>query len=403
MTKPGLRRRLRFLCYGLGAATAALAVLIARQPELAETLHGRFLSSMAASLSRATAPVPIALAEILLGLFVLRQVGRFVWGLIRVRGKKTRLGSFALDAGAGILAEASVILACFYLFWGFNYFRPKVEGRLGWSNETADLRELEEFSRELVQQANTAYLVLHGTDDVGRPTSASRSLLELVPFLDDGYLRVHSSLGEPVGVQRDFGSPKPLWLSPVLHYLGLSGFYFPWTGEACINDGVPPWQRPLVVAHEMAHQRGFAPEDEANFIGYLACHLAPDPLVRYAAALFAQSQILDVLYRTDRELWDETARNRLPGVVRDLKAGSDYWNRFQKDGSELTRKVHTFAREAAETVNDAYLRSQSVEGGIASYSRCAQLLIAYRRESSRRSSQERSPSPRGPSARPESP
>jgi hypothetical protein len=122
------------------------------------------------------------------------------------------------------------------------------------------------------------------------------------------------------------------------------------------------------MAHEMSHQRGFAREDEANFAGYLAASLASEPYPRYSAYVFAQRQLLSALARYDRDRASELAALRLPGVQRDIRAAVEYWARFEGATSRATRSM-----------NDAYLRANRVPGGILSYNRSVELLVAYAR------------------------
>ena len=87
---------------------------------------------------------------------------------------------------------------------------------------------------------------------------------DLVDALEKGWGEASRVFGEP-GADRSFGPPKPLLASRSLDYLGVSGIYFPFTGEANFNGGTPPVSLPRVMGHEMSHQRGYAREDEANF------------------------------------------------------------------------------------------------------------------------------------------
>ncbi len=68
-----------------------------------------------------------------------------------------------------------------------------------------------------------------------------------------------------------------------LNYLGVTGYLNPFTNEAQVNTTVPAFQTPFVTCHEIAHQIGFAPEQDANFIGYLAASRYSDVRFRYAA------------------------------------------------------------------------------------------------------------------------
>jgi len=82
----------------------------------------------------------------------------------------------------------------------------------------------------------------------------------------------------------------------------------------------------------------------------------------------ANRQMVLELARLDTELALQITRARLPGVQRDIEDSRDYWQRFQGRGTSL-----------GSTVNNAFLRSNQVEGGIRSYSMSAFLFLAYAR------------------------
>ena len=66
------------------------------------------------------------------------------------------------------------------------------------------------------------------------------------------------------------------------NYLGFSGYYNPFTGEAQVNTTVPRFVQPFTTCHEIGHQLGYAKEKEANFCGFLATKSSPDPAFRYS-------------------------------------------------------------------------------------------------------------------------
>src|SRR5207247_9474725 len=51
---------------------------------------------------------------------------------------------------------------------------------------------------------------------------------------------------------------KPLLTSPVFSWLGVTGIYFPFTGEPNVNMTPPDPELPFAAAHEIAYQRGSA-------------------------------------------------------------------------------------------------------------------------------------------------
>jgi len=96
---------------------------------------------------------------------------------------------------------------------------------------------------------------------------------------------------------------------------GLGGAFLAYTGEANVNTAMPEIQQPFVAAHEIAHQMGFAREDEANFIAYLACRVHPDIDFRYSGALAAFNIAAYALKRTDPEAWEDLMARRAQGVI----------------------------------------------------------------------------------------
>ena len=75
--------------------------------------------------------------------------------------------------------------------------------------------------------------------------------------------------------------------SELMSYADIAGMYFPFTVESNINTDGPFFTIPATMGHEMAHQCGFMREDEANFIGYLACRKSDSPEFRYSLRLRA--------------------------------------------------------------------------------------------------------------------
>ena len=151
-----------------------------------------------------------------------------------------------------------------------------------------------------------------------------------------------------------------------MSYLDFSGFYFPFTGEANLNDESPAAYLPANICHELAHQQGVASEQECNFIAILAATTTENDAYRYSGYLMGYVHLANALYRTDREAW-QTVRDSLADTVRaDLARNSAYWARF--DGLVNT---------AATKVYDGFLKSNGLSDGIQSYGAVVDLLLAY--------------------------
>lgn len=365
---PRARRRLLLFAAGMGAF--ALSHAAAFFPGLVETVFtGGWARLVAPPLSRLTGAVPFSLVEPLLAGYLIWRAVTAVRGLRDVRrGGRSAVG--AMGSGALlVLRDLGVALVLFYLLWGFHYARAPVAERVGLAElEEASTGDLVRLSRELVEVANQAYRELHGSDDAGVPTAWPDDWDVFREPLARGWERAHRELGlGPLATDR-FGAPKPLTASPLLARLGISGVYFPFTAEALVNATAPPVYGAGSLAHEQAHQRGITSEGEASFLGFVVAMASEDPLLRYATAARTQSRFLGLLARRDTAAYRRVARERVPGLVRDLRDYAEYRRRWAGPVSEATTRV-----------NDAYLRSQGVPGGTASYGEVTGLLLRYAR------------------------
>lgn len=299
-------------------------------------------------------------------------VGLTAWAGLGVRRLWGGRGHRAQVAGrlvAELWSAVALALAVFYASWGLGYSRPRIEARMGWTEDfELDVDELDSLAHALVEQVNDLYLAQHRIADTTVMTGEGLDPLALDAALDEGWRRLVAAEGYHPTVARSRGPTKPLLSSGLFTLLGIGGFYFPYTGEANINTWSPGWQQPHTHAHEMAHQRLFASENEANFLGFLATIHSDDPLARYSGWLFAQRQVLRVLLEDDPERGSRALYRRLPGVQTDVNLSRAFWSRYDGSLSDLSH-----------TVNDAYLRANNVEGGIRSYGLSLRLLVRWAR------------------------
>src|SRR5205085_10875900 len=116
-----------------------------------------------------------------------------------------------------------------------------------------------------------------------------------------------------------------------------------------------------------AHQRGFAREDEANFVGFLACINSTDPFLRYSGYLQAMPRVMNVLATTNQEQYRLLAARISQGARADLQARAAFWQQREDRG------LGAIARKS----NATYLRANHVRSGIANYDEVTALIINY--------------------------
>lgn len=358
MTKSKNRKMFFLLAWPCGLA---LFWGTAYYPCQVENYYAVFSREIARLLSLSSDTVSFSLAEFLVLLFVLGLAAGLIRSIYRqLAGPK---GKNKKGAGAyliNLVILLGVIYFSFIAVWGLNYNRLEFAEIAGLKVEAADQSELEELCRKLIDRAN--YLRFDLAEDErgvmtipgGFPRIREEALL--------GFERV-SELYPELGGR--YGKAKPVFFSKKMSYTGISGIYFPFTGEANVNIDIPFCLLQATTCHEMAHQRGFAREDEANYIAWIACSANPNPEFKYSGTLLALVHSLDALFTTNPEKASELVQSYNEGVSRDLSDVSEYWKRHQGKAEEI-----------ASDINDAYLKSNRQEDGIQSYGRMVDLLLA---------------------------
>jgi len=340
-------------------------------PWAAERLYASTVSPLLTrALSRIFGVIPFPLFE----LVIITVLGSLLVSAViaaRQVARRTRRITNAVACGLLRLGrDAGVLVALFYIIWGFNYVRPRLDARLGYPAATAaSAEELAGLVRQLVDAGEVAYVALHGSTDAGVPTTLPADRQSLVAALDSGWRRTTTRLGLPASSARRYGPPKFPFSSTLARHIGISaGMFFPYTGEALVVGDLPAPQLVKTMAHEQAHQRGTAVEGDANALAFFVCAWAPDPLARYAGISFARDQMLTELARADQASFRAEWVRMGPGVQRDRQALRDYWRRTRVPSSELATRV-----------NDASLRLNRVGEGVRSYSRSTLIFIEFAR------------------------
>ena len=147
----------------------------------------------------------------------------------------------------------------------------------------------------------------------------------------------------------------------------MSGLYTYMTGEANLNTNFPDSTLPFTMAHEMAHQRGIAREDEANFVAFLVTMESDDPYIQYSGYYEILKYFINTLYAADQELFKEIYAHMDKKLVNEILAFNEFFKPYQNSA----------AATVTETINDAYQQIQGVEEGIQSYGLVVDLTVAY--------------------------
>jgi hypothetical protein len=144
------------------------------------------------------------------------------------------------------------------------------------------------------------------------------------------------------------------------------------TIEANINGVMADINKPFVICHELAHLKGLIREDEANFVGYMACMNSTDPY-------FVYSGLLEIIPYLQRDLQKSgVEENKIPklsakALADDVFLTPEAWEKVEEKAVVSTEVVH----KVSQTLVDTSLKANGVEEGIASYGRVTELVMAY--------------------------
>ncbi len=170
---------------------------------------------------------------------------------------------------------------------------------------------------------------------------------------------------------------KPVQLSYLWSYTGIVGMYFPFFAECNVNIEQPDYSIPYTAAHESAHSRGIAFEDECNFYAFLACINSDYPEYRYSGYMEAFMFCSNALFNYDIEMWEISQSVVTDGMRADFAANNDFIDHFATQVIELPDGTDINPWEVAGDVNDTFIKVQGVEDGALSYDRVTELILAY--------------------------
>jgi hypothetical protein len=283
-------------------------------------------------------------------------IGYLIYALIRlvalcIKKKFTQAGIFTL----GIVIKVMAAILIFYLFWGLNYFRPSAGERLNLRDSTYTKTELQRVTTILIDSANATRARVTTADLKQSNDSIYSIATRAVIKLSNTNTEYHTY------------SPKikPSLLTGLLNYIGTSGHYNPFTSEAQMNYEMPVFNRPFVASHEMSHQMGYGPEDEANFVGFVAATGSKDRLLRYSAYNLAVNEFMHTMRYTDTVVFKQLKTKISPQVLADFKEERMYWLSYQNKINTITSIFY-----------DNFLKANNQPQGLDTYNRMVLLVMA---------------------------
>jgi hypothetical protein len=321
-----------------------LLLLLPADGRLVEAIYAQAVYPVLGSIvAFAPARLPFSLALVLLTALAI-WVPAYLAVLI-VRWRRRRLGGRAVIERAllGYLAVGALLFHSFYLFWGYNYFRPPLEARLGIEPTAVADAARERYARRFIEAAVAARLQIPDWDLAELDLLIDQALADAIRLLENRDTPVVSPLKGDLG-------------TGLLALFGNWGFVSGNTLEAHVDTGLPAFQLPFTAAHEKAHLAGFARERDANFVAWLALTRAADPRLRYAGYFGVAGYFLNA-----------GTRALAAPLLEDRHVLTNY----------SAARVSPPVQQAGRRVYGSYLRANRMPGGIGDYAEVSGLIVAW--------------------------
>ncbi len=322
------------------------------------TLSESFVRPLHRFLSRAADLLPFSLAELLIALLVIGTLVYIILELVRMIRRKEWVRRLYLLL-ITLLSAGALIYGGFCLLWGVYYYGDDFMTKSGLPREKISAEQLREVTAWYAELAN-AYAEQVPRDELGVCSLDRQAVLARSPEV---YLGLEQRFPCLAGPQVH---AKGILCSKVMSLTDFTGFFFPFTAEANVNMDFPSCLLPSTVAHELAHQRGVAKEQEANFVAVLACLDYGEPEYVYSAALLAYTHLGNALYKADYAAWEQVYATLSETVKLDFAYNRWYWQQFE-----------TPVQEVSNTVYEGFLYSYDQDLGLKSYGACVDLLVNY--------------------------
>lgn len=288
-------------------------------------------------------------AYILLGIYILILMS----GLSKPKKRKKSLLKF--------LITLNIFYFMYQIFWGMLYFQEPIINKL----------PEKQITTEELKQLSLKYLELCKKErERTKENTQGVFIIEDINALKLEIIELQKSLPKNIIDKKAIQSQsiKNSLYSPIMNYAGILGYYNPFSGEAQICSTQPDTYIPFTIAHEMAHQRGYAREQEAHFIAFLTGKEAKSASLRYSTYYFILKSLLKTLYDEHTDFVESVLESYSPAMKRDQAYELEFNAKYGGKAEDLFRKA-----------NDIFLKTNQQEGVI-TYSYFLELFIRYESE-----------------------
>lgn len=328
--------------------------LISNYPNFIETYYSNGLYQLVSKALRyAFGWLPFSVGDLfytIAGIYIIR------WLILNRKRVFKDTKAWIID----VLVVVSFVYFAFHLFWGMNYYRLPLHQTLKLEN-TYTTEELIAVTNNLITTSNAIHFGITHNDSLkvempytkkellNRTIGGYDALVEKYPHLNYNPRSVKLSI-----------------YSLPLTYMGYSGYFNPFTNEAQIDGLIPLYQFPTTASHEVAHQIGYAAENETNFIGCLAAIHNEDVYFKYSGYIFALRHCLNEIYKRDEGQYEILIKRVNRGIIENYIESQVFLIKYQNPLEPIFKIIY-----------NTFLKANNQEKGIESYNYAVALFVNY--------------------------
>lgn len=293
--------------------------------------------------------VPFSIGDILYllaGIWLITGLAKWIYFIVRFRQHKWHF-AHSLFRSINILLAIQII---FLLGYGGNYYKPALSEH--WKLKVAgwDISNLARYDLFLVEKLNAL-----------APHYEGKNFRTVDDSARQYFRRYTNSRTSLHGL-----NAKPSMFGYFMQYMGIQGYYNPFTGEAQVNRYLPSFMLPFVVCHEMAHQSGIAAEDDANLLSYALCTMTADTTFKYSGYFNLWLYTHARLKQVDSNL-----------AIQQMALLNPLSLKQRDELREIRSQYRGVISDYSGQLYDGYLRLHNQKDGIKSYFKVALSAWAY--------------------------
>lgn len=301
--------------------------------------------------------IPFSVGDIFYGFLILIILFK-TFQFIKTFVKRRFTRQYFISGLQQIIFFFLFVYVFFNLLWGLNYNRRGIANQLGLEVKHYSLTDLDTLTN-IIQSRVNQYAVF--------VTEAQRDSFNKKKNLFSNAIEAYKQVAKQYPfLKYEPRSIKPSLYSYLGNYLGFQGYYDPFSGEGQVNTTIPRFLEPFVTTHEMAHQLGYGKENEANFVGFLACRSYPSNVFRYSLYFDMYHYSIGEVYRRDTALAKNFQQNLHPQVLADIKEYRDFYRKYKNPIEPIIMWGY-----------GNFLKANNQPAGKRSYNEVVAWLIAY--------------------------